>query len=80
MTIEMIREVLLWCSIINIGIFIVSFLLFRFAHDWLYRSRGKWYNLSEEKFDTIYYAMMAFYKTCMIFFNIVPYVALRIAG
>jgi len=59
---------------------LVSFLLFRFAHDWIYRFRGKWYNLSEKKFDEVFYLMMAFYKVCILFFNIVPYFALRIIG
>ena len=80
MVIDTVREFLFWSSMINIGIFLSSFFLFRLAHDWIYRFRGKWYSLPEDKFDTTFYTMMAFYKTCVIFFNIVPYFALRIVG
>ncbi|MBU4446034.1 MAG: hypothetical protein L6422_02580 [Candidatus Marinimicrobia bacterium] len=80
MTIDMMREALLWCSIINLGLFFLSFLIYRLAHDWIYRFHGKWYNLSVDKFDAIYYAMMVFFKTCILFFNIVPYIVLCVVG
>ena len=80
MSIKTLQEVLLWCSIINLGMFFLSFIIFRFAHDWIYKYRGKWYKISEEKFDVSYYTVMQFYKTCILFFNIVPYVALRLVG
>ena len=80
MSLDAIREVLLWCSIINLGAFLLGVFLFRYAHRWMYSFREKWYNLTEEQFDSTYYLMMAFYKVCVVFFNIVPYVALRIVG
>ena len=80
MTIDLVRDALLWCFIINIGILLWWFLFFSLAHDWVYRFHGKWYKLSVEKFDAIQYAGMAFYKICIIVFNIVPYLALCIVG
>ncbi len=80
MTIDLVRDVLLWCFIINAGILLWWFLLFSWAHDWVYRFHGKWFKLSVEKFDTIHYAAMAFFKICIFVFNIVPYFALCIAG
>jgi len=76
----MIREVLLWCSIINMGLLLWWWLFFIFAHDWMYRYHGKWFKLSADKFDAIHYAGMAFFKICIFIFNIVPYFALRIVG
>ena len=80
MTIDLVRDALLWCFIINIGILLCWFLFFTLAHDWVYRFHGKWFKLSVEKFDTIHYAAMAFFKICIFMFNIVPYFALCIVG
>ena len=80
MTIDLIRDALLWCFIINIGILLWWFLFFTLAHDWVYQFHGKWFKLTVDKFDTIHYAGMAFFKICIFLFNIVPYFALRIVG
>ena len=78
MTIDLVRDALLWCFLINIGILLWWFLFFTLAHDWVYQFHGKWFKLSVDKFDTIHYAGMAFFKICIFLFNIVPYFALRI--
>ncbi len=80
MEIDLVRNALLWCFIINMGILLWWFLFFSLAHDWVYQFHGKWFKLSVERFDTIHYAGMAFYKICMFVFNIVPYFALCIVG
>jgi hypothetical protein len=80
MTIDLVRDALLWCFIINIGILLYWFLFFSLAHDWVYQFHGKWFKLSVEKFDAIHYAGMAFFKICIFVFNIVPYFALCIVG
>lgn len=78
MTVDVIRDVLGWCAIINMGLLLWWFLFMTVAHDWVYRVHGKWFGLSVEGFDSIHYAGMAFYKLCILLFNIVPYLALRI--
>ena len=80
MTIDLVRDALLWCLIINMGILLWWFLFFSLAHDWVYHFHGKWYKLSVERFDEIQYGGMAFYKICIFVFNIVPYLALCIVG
>jgi len=80
MTGEIIRDFLLWCSAINLGLLIYWWLFFTLAHGFVYRIHGKWFKFSVEKFDSIHYAGMAFFKICIIVFNIVPYIALRIVG
>ncbi len=80
MTIDLVRDALLWCFIINIGILLWWFLFFTLAHDWVYQFHGKWFKLSVDKFDAIHYAGMAFFKICIFLFNIVPYFALSIVG
>jgi len=80
MTIEMIREVLAWCSAINVGLLLFWALWFMLAHDFMYRFHGKWFKLSEERFDEINYTLIGIFKLGIILFNLVPYFALRIVG
>lgn len=80
MTIETIQEILAWCSVINMGLLAWWILIFTFAHNWIYQLHRKWFKLSEERFDFIHYAGMAFFKISIFLFNIVPYLAIRIAG
>ena len=80
MSITVIREALLWCTVINYGILFVWSLVFLLAHDWLYRLHGRWFHLSVEQFDALHYGRRALYKIGILLFNLVPYIALRIVG
>ncbi len=80
MTVEIIRDVLAWCSVINIGLLLFWVLFLTLAHNFVYRIHGKWGKLSVESFDATHYAGMLFFKICIFLFNIVPYLALRIVG
>ncbi len=80
MTIDLIRNAFMWCSIINMGLLLWWFLFITLAHDWVYSFHGKWFKLSVERFDTIHYAGITFFKICIFIFNITPYVALLIVG
>jgi len=80
MNIDVIRSVLLWCLIINMGIFLYWFAFFALAHDLLYRIHSKWFKIPVEKFDATHYAMMGIFKIVIIVFNLVPYIALCIVG
>ena len=80
MTVELIRDGLAWCAIINMGVLLLWFLGLMVAHDWIYRLHGKWFKLPEKKFDTIQYASMCFFKLSILVLNIVPYLALLIVG
>lgn len=37
MSVDVLRGLLGWCAIINYGVLILWFLVFRLAHDWIYR-------------------------------------------
>ena len=78
MSIAMVRDVLLWCVVINYGVLFVWFLFFVLAHDWLYRLHGRWFHLSVEQFDALHYTGMALFKIGILLFNLVPYVALHL--
>jgi uncharacterized protein DUF6868 len=80
MTFNQIRDVLMWCSIINIGILLFWFLFLAFAHDLVYRLHTKWFKISPETFDIIHYSGIIFYKFCVGIFNIIPFIAMLIVG
>jgi len=80
MPVNELKEVLLWCVGINYAILILWFLVFLFAHDWLYRLHSRWFRLSVESFDTIMYAGLAVYKIAVIVFFAVPLIALYLVA
>ena len=78
MSLEVLREVLLWCAVINYSLLLWWFLFFTLAHDRVYRFHGRWFRLPVEQFDAMHYAGITLYKIGIILFNLVPYVALHI--
>jgi hypothetical protein len=78
MTVESLRDMLAWCTVIDYIVLLIWFFFFVFAHDWLYRVHSKWYKISREKFDEIHYAGMALFKIGILLFNLAPYLALRL--
>jgi len=80
MTIEIIRDVLAWCSLINMSLLIFWLALFMLAYDWLYQLHIRWFRISMEQFDLIHYGMIGYFKISVLLFNIIPYIALRLVG
>jgi hypothetical protein len=80
MSIAIARSVLLWCTLINYGLLMIGVLVFWLPHGWLHRLWCRRFSLSAEQFDAIGYASIVLYKTLVLVFNLVPYIALRIAG
>jgi len=55
------RNALGWCTLINLCLLLVWFLVFALAHDWMYRLHGRWFQISVETFDAIHYTGMALF-------------------
>jgi len=77
---ETFDTILAWSLLINLGILIFWFVMFIIFHDSLYALHSRWFKISLERFDSIHYAAMAFYKVCIFIFNLSPYLAIRIMG
>lgn len=77
MTVELLRSVLGWSALINMAFLTWWFMFFILARDWVYELHTKWFQLSDECFDAIHYAGLAFYKILIFVFNLIPYVVLR---
>jgi hypothetical protein len=80
MNVDVLRAVLGWCAVINYGVLLWWFLVFWFAHNWIYRFHGQWFPMPVEQFNALHYGAMAGYKIGVLLFNVVPYVALLIVS
>ncbi len=78
MTIDLLRSVLGWCAVINIGILLWWFIFFVYGHDLIYRIHSRWFKIPVETFNAIHYAAMAFYKLIVVVFIVIPYFVLLI--
>jgi hypothetical protein len=80
MTLELIRDALGWCALMNIAILLIWGLGFLLAHDRIYSMHRKFFKLTVEQFDAIHYCGMAGLKILFLVFSLIPYLALRIVG
>ena len=76
MTLDILQEMLGWCSIINMGLLLFWFSFFVYGHDFVYNLHTRWFKLSVESFDKIHYSGMALFKLFIYFFNVIPYFVL----
>jgi len=80
MDIDAIRAFFMWCTIMNGGLLILSFLLVVFAREWAFRMHSRWFTISRDSFNVMVDCFLGFYKILVIVFNLVPYIALVIIG
>ena len=78
MTMNEVKEFLLWSTLINYGLLFVWFGAFAFARERVYRMHTRWFRLSAETFDAVNYAGAALYKIGIVLFNLVPLVVLHL--
>ena len=68
----------MWCTIINSGLLMFWALIYMAAPDLVYRIQSKFFPISREKFEVIFYSLLGFFKMLVIVFNLVPWLALLI--
>lgn len=78
MSIELVRHLLGWSTLISYGLLLVWFLMFTLNHNLVYRLHSRWFKLSENNFDLIHYCGMGLLKLLVFIFFLVPYLALLI--
>jgi len=66
-----------WASIFNLGMFFFYTTFFRFGRAWIFKYHGAWTKVKEDDFNMVHYSNMQTLKTLILFFNIVPYLVLR---
>ncbi len=80
MTVELVRDFLAWCLVVNIVALLAWWLLFMAMGDWICKWHGRWFGLPEERVRTMHYGGMLLFKGLIFLFNLAPYLALRIVG
>ncbi len=80
MDIQMLTSFFMWCTILNVGCLVLSFLMLAFAGDFVYRMHTKWFPMQRETFNVVLYSFLGTYKMLVIFFNVVPWAALAMIG
>ncbi len=78
MNIEQIRDMLLYCTIINFAMLWLWALLYLLPHEWWYRAASRMFRITAEQLDAISLAGIIVYKLGIVLFNLVPYLALRL--
>ncbi|TCB67114.1 DUF6868 family protein [Acinetobacter sp. ANC 4178] len=78
MDMELLRQVLGWSLVLNYLILLIWFLVFTYARTWMKSLHGHWFNLNDQTFDAIHYAVMAGYKILIMVFNLVPFIVLSL--
>ena len=80
MDIIAVKTFLMWCTIINVLLLVLSFLICAFAGEWVYGMHSKWFPISREAFHVAIYSFLALFKIFVLVFNLVPYIACVIIG
>jgi len=72
------RDFFMWCTIINGGLLILSFLICAYAGNRVYKMHSRWFKIPRQSFNTIIYCFIGFMKILVLLLNLVPYIALLI--
>ena len=67
MTLQSVSNFLLWCAVLNYAVLLAWFVAFRLAHAWMRGLHGRWFHISEERFDGIH--TRAWRSTRLAFFS-----------
>ena len=78
MDIQMLTTFFMWCTLLNVGLLILSFLMLFFAGDFVYKMHSKYFSMTRESFDASLYLIIGLYKIAVFVLNLVPWVALLI--
>ena len=78
MNTESVRRFFAWCTVVNFAILLLWFVLFLGAKGMMVEMSGRFFGVSEERAVWLNFAGIGLYKLAILFFNLAPYIALRI--
>ncbi|WP_369122886.1 DUF6868 family protein [Marinomonas transparens] len=67
-----------WCSIINVGVLIFSFLFISVFRNLVINIHSGLMGVKPSELPQLYFHYMSMYKIIIVVFNIVPYFAIKI--
>jgi hypothetical protein len=77
-SIDIVREFLGWCTVINIGILLVATTFLVLARAPISKIHIKLFELSQADLSLSYFQFLGQYKLAIYVLNLVPYISLRI--
>ena len=80
MDVQTLTRFFMWCIIINGGLYVFWAITWILAPDLVYRTQSRWFPISRETFNLVYYAFLGLFKIVFLVFNVVPYAALLVIG
>lgn len=78
MNFQLIEQFLFWCSLINMGVLMTSFVMILFMRPFIFKTHGKMFGLNEDFINKALYMYMGFYKVLILMFNLIPFIVLKI--
>jgi hypothetical protein len=75
-----IKTIFMWCTIINVLLLVILFVICAYARDWVYGMHSRWFPISKEAFNVVIYSFLGLFKIFVLVFNLVPWIACAIAG
>ena len=80
MDIPTLQSFFMWCTILNLGVLIITGLWLTIGADFVYRLHGRFFTISRQTFDIAIYCWIRLLKILVIVFCIVPWIARSIIG
>lgn len=77
-TLESLRELLGWCSVINLGMLLFATVMLTLFRKPVMRIHARIFGMSDADLSRTYFEYLGRYKMVTLVFNVVPYIALRI--
>ncbi|QDV47646.1 hypothetical protein Enr13x_75570 [Stieleria neptunia] len=78
-SLEVLLAALGWCTLMNLGMLTVTTLLLVVWGEAIGRLHQRWFRLEKRELQREYFRYLANYKLLLLVFNLVPYLALRLA-
>lgn len=70
----------MWCTVLNAGLLMLTFLMTVIAGDFVYAMHSRFFSMPRETFNVVLYSFFGIYKLLVLVFNVVPWIALLIMG
>lgn len=80
MSMQELTAFFMWCTILNGGLLLFWAFLGMLAPELVYQLHSKWFPMPRETFNVVLYAFLGAFKLIVLFFNVVPWLALLLMG
>ena len=78
MTLEILTGFLAWCTLFNLVVLFLWWLALAVAGDCMRRLHGRWFDIGDTEMAAVHYRVLAQFKVLWVFFNLTPYLVLRL--